>query len=200
MSTEQKPKGEANVESNDQHTEKTANETVSMEDLLRRTAELESQNRRLLDESKKYKSNWQKIKEEQAAKEQKTLEEQGRYKDLYAQKDQEYKSLVQSLMREKVSSAVKMQASRYGCVDETALLKLGNSELLQYDEETQAVHGVDAYLEDAKTKFPFLFKQSQTPSVNNAQPQGVVTQPKPKTAKEYISTKEGWEKTLAELI
>jgi hypothetical protein len=130
-------------------------------------------NERLLAESKKYKKQYQETKSKLEELEKSKLKEQAQYKELYEKAEDKYQTLYKALVKEKVKTAVTDRASKAGCVDVEALLKLGNTQLLQIDEETLEVQGTDVFVEDAKKLKPYLFGSPKAPTINSATPGGV---------------------------
>ena len=131
-------------------------------------------NARLLDESKKYKKAYQDTRSKLEELEKSKLQEQQKYKELYEQTEQKYQGLYKSLVKEKIRSSVADKASKAGCLDVDALLKLGNAELLQLDEDTLDVHGADTFVEEAKKAKPYLFQAAKASNINATTPGGVV--------------------------
>lgn len=133
-------------------------------------------NARLLSESKKNKALAQELKSKLAkyeVQEKSQLEEQARFKELYEKEKGQRELLLKTVIKEKIKSSVADKALKAGCVSVDDLIKLGNSELLQYDEETLDVHGVDTFVEEAMKSKPYLFKSTKTPTINAATPGGV---------------------------
>lgn len=155
-------------------TEQTANaEAVNTAEQTETTASPEL-NERLLAESKQYKKKFQEAKAKLEELEKSKLQEQSKFKELYEKTEEKYQSLYKSLIKEKVKTAVVDKASKAGCVSVEDLLKLGNTSLLQIDEETLEVQGADVFVEEAKKEKPYLFAMAKTSTINSATPGGVV--------------------------
>lgn len=131
-------------------------------------------NARLLAESKKNKKLAQEYRSKLETLEKTKLEEQSQYKELYQKSEEKYQGLYKSLVREKIKTAVSERASKHGAIDVEAVLKLGNAELLQVDQESLEVHGVDEFVEELKKSKQYLFQPVKTPTINPATPGGVV--------------------------
>ncbi len=131
-------------------------------------------NARLLAESKKNKKLAQEYRSKLETLEKTKLEEQSQYKELYQKSEEKYQGLYKSLVREKIKSAVADRATKSGAIDVEAVLKLGNAELLQVDQESLEVHGVDEFVEELKKTKQYLFQPAKTPTINPATPGGVV--------------------------
>lgn len=127
-------------------------------------------NDRLLSESKKFKARALQAEKELADLKKKANEEQGNFKALYEDLHKKHQGLQGQVVKEKISSAVSKEAVKAGCIDPDALLKLGNRELLQYDEESFAVYGADSFVEDAKKQFAYLFKSENKSAINPLTP------------------------------
>lgn len=166
----------------------TETETVfTREELLQEMAKLQSKTNRLEDESRKYKRNWHQEKQTNESREKVALEEQGKFKELYeaerSKNDEYYKSIV----RTKVEHAIQSQAAKAGCVSTDALIKLGNPDLLQYDETSGTVIGAETYIEEAKKSNPFLFAQRSNVSINPMTPGGAgIGAPKKLSGKDLL--------------
>lgn len=132
-------------------------------------------NERLLKESKKNKDLRLKAERELADIKKKALEEQGNYKAMYESLEQKHKGLIQKSIKTKIDSAVRMQAEKLGCLKPEAVLKLGDLDLLQYDEEADEVSGADHFVESVKKQIPELFKSAQTPTINPKTPGGTLS-------------------------
>jgi len=150
-----------NSEGNENQTHELENDQADLEKLV---------NERLLQESKKYKSRAReaekRLKEIETAK----LQEQGQYKEMYEDVNNRYTELKNNLVHERKNNAVSSMASKYGCVDHSALLKLGNQDLLVYDDDNNNVDGVEAFVEDARRKYPYLFQNKVKPNLNQNVP------------------------------
>lgn len=135
-------------------------------------------NQRLLNESKKYKEQFKTVKQELDAFKKTQLQEQGRWKEIAEQKEQELSQFQEAFITEKVNSALSRAAEKSGCVDIDALMKLGDHDLLEFDEESMNIGGVEAFIDNAKQKYSFLFRNGQVPQVNSVRPGGSVLEPK----------------------
>ena len=134
-------------------------------------------NARLLAESKKNKATAQELKQKLAkyeAAENAAMAEQQRFKELYEKAEAARQTLFKTVIKEKIKSSVADKALKAGCVDVDGLIKLGNSELLQYDEDSLEVHGVDTFVEEAMKSKPYLFQSAKTPSINPTTPGGTI--------------------------
>lgn len=110
---------------------------------------LKSTNARLLEESKRYKTQKREV-------DMKLLEAEGKKDEIIQtlQKELEEKQAILSEQRErdiqqKITNAVAQRASKYGCEDWDHLMLLGKSDLIEYDDTTGDVKGVDLFFEDA---------------------------------------------------
>jgi len=131
-------------------------------------------NERVLAESKQYKKKYQDTKAKLEELEKSKLQEQSQYKELWQKSEEKYQGLYKSLVKEKVRTAVTNHALKAGCVDVDDLLKLGNTQLLQIDEESLDVQGADVFVDEAKKSKPYLFPGQKAPTINSATPGGVV--------------------------
>lgn len=168
------------VEGNATKVEATdANATETQETQVDTTQETAAQvNDRLLKEAKAYKARAQAAEREIELQRKKALEEQGKYKEMYESQSAKYNDLKKGLAREKIKSSVAEVAAKAGCLNVDALLKLGNPEMLSFDEDTLAVEGAQEFVEAAKREHSYLFSSNKTASVNGVTPGGSIPQPK----------------------
>lgn len=128
---------------------------------------------RLLQESKRFKERAFKAEKELETVRKAALTEQGKYKELYESTIQKLEQQHKAIVRDKVSSSVLQEATKLGCVATDAVLKLVNSELLQWDEDTGTLHGAELALAEVKQKYPMLFQKQATAVINPSTPNGV---------------------------
>lgn len=148
---------------------------LSLDDVAMLKAELEkikSTNNRLLEESKKYKQQKREV-------DLKLMEAEGKKDEIIQtlQKELEEKQTILSekMQREidlKITNAVAQRASKYGCEDWDHLMQLGKSDLIEYDENTGDVKGVDLFFEDAmrNDRFKKFFIKMDKVKTNNRVP------------------------------
>lgn len=134
--------------------------------------------RRILDEKVKLKGKLAEIQAELETKTQKTLEEQNNFKALYESTKQKLGesekkvSDLESIMTSSFTHGAVIDALEKNglqCVDHGALFALGNDELLQYTED-EGVLGIEAFIDDAKNNFPYLFQTQNIPKTANMPP------------------------------
>jgi hypothetical protein len=128
---------------------------------------------RLLEESKKWKKRAIEAEKLLSDKQKAESEQQGNYKKLYEEAESRYKNLYKTTVKDKVKMSLSEHAVKSGCQNLDALLKLGNSELLEYDEGDGRVNGAELFIEDAKKNHPYLFSAPKTPTINPTTPGGV---------------------------
>lgn len=138
-------------------------------------------NERLLTESKKYKARARDAEKRLKEIEQQKLESQGKYKEMYESVNTQYSELKNNLYHERKNNAVQTIAGQYGCVDYDALMKLGNHELLVYDEEVNRVDGVESFIDEARRKYPYLFQKKTPPAINSSVPAASAQDFEPRT-------------------
>jgi len=118
------------------------------------------------------------LKEKLAEYETKKLEEQGKYQELLQAererlkaKDQEYSLLKTTIIQDRVRSAIAVEASKLGCVDVDALIKVGDLSKITPDPKTLDVDGneVVSFVNEMLAGKPYLFKQA-APRVNDLPP------------------------------
>ncbi len=143
-------------------------------------------NARLLKESKKHREKYLAAQSELDNLKKEKLESQGEYKKMaelalqkYQDAEARYNTLKQSLYHQNVRAALAEVAAKAGAIlPAEDLLRIGKSDVIVFDEDTQVVHGVELFLDDLKKNKPGLFSQVKPPVVNPAQPGGVITQKK----------------------
>lgn len=151
----------------------TGDQTTNVVEEQTPETKAESVNERLLRESKEYKAKMQQALRELETLKKAKAEEQGDFKKLYEQAASELTETKKAIKRNTIKSKVQEVALRSGCVDVDGLLKLGNPELLQYDEDNAEVFGVELFIDEAKRSKPYLFSQQKPASVNPVTPGGV---------------------------
>lgn len=129
---------------------------------------------RLLEESKKYKERALRAERELEATKKAKLEEQGNWKAIAEESQKKYETLSKAVLEDKLNNAVEREAVKHGCVDVEALLSLGDKKMLQFEQDTGIVHGVELLVEDLKKRKPYLFAQKSNAVINPATPSGVV--------------------------
>jgi hypothetical protein len=153
--------------------EPTTNVEVNTE-----TPAAEGVNDRLLRESKEYKQRAQALaKELETIKAAKAVES-GDYKKLFEQAQAKLEAQNKTVMKNAIMTKLTQVGTKRGCVDADALFKLGNKELLQYDEESGEVIGAELFVEDAAQRMSYLFSSQKPAAINGVNPSGVI---KPKT-------------------
>lgn len=174
-------------------TEVAANAEPTKTEVQQGDSSSELNTERILAESKEWKKKYQAVKSEKEAAEKSKLQEQAKYKELYEKADVKYQTLYKTLVKEKVKAAVTDVASKAGCVSVDDLLKLGDVQLLQVDDESLEVQGVSTFVDEAKKNKPYLFTANKSQTINSATPGGLLKGSQ-KTIKEMTK-----EEILAEL-
>lgn len=129
-------------------------------------------NKRLLEESKHWKSKAQEYKKQIEDAQKQKAAEQGEFKELYEKTKAQHDDLYKKFVGEKVKMSVSQVASKHGCVDVEALMRLGNVDLLRFDPETAEVHGADIFVEEAKKNKSYLFQLKQSVATSPMTPGG----------------------------
>jgi hypothetical protein len=111
------------------------------------------------------KAQLEKIANEKAA-------EQGQWQEMFQKRDSQYKDLHQSWLKDKVQLGVSTALNGAGCIDGELALAAGRGDLLEFDETTGQVGGVDMWLQDVKERKPHLFQPVRTPTINPSVPGG----------------------------
>ena len=128
--------------------------------------------KRVLQESKLFKERALKAESVLQKNEQVNLEEQGKFKELSERYKTKLETLEQREVETNLNNAVQQYATKAGCVNIESLMKLGDASLLQYDQKTGQVHGVELFIEDSQKNHPYLFGSKSTPNINHGMPGG----------------------------
>ena len=164
-------------------------------------------NDRILKESKKYKerlsaerartaelqSQLEDIKRAELEKQGKEKERADYYKD-------QYDTLRQQLVKKNVDDAVTALASKMGCSKPKAVLQLGNKTLLQYDDSTNEVLGVESFVEDVKREYPEFFSKEKRSVVNSSLPSTKVEDHSQKDKDRVAKAIKGSQKEFADML
>jgi hypothetical protein len=120
---------------------------------------------RLLAESKKYKQRAQDAEKQLKRLADLQKSEQGKYKELFEEREKEVSSLKLKIQEFAVRNTVIPKATEMGCVDIEALFRLGDMGSLEIDEDGD-VHNVDGFIESAKKRYPYLFNSTPKATIN----------------------------------
>jgi hypothetical protein len=131
-----------------------------------------SEFKKVIEQRQAEKKARKELEEKLHAIEKKAAEEQGKYKELYEKRESQYNELYGSWLKDKVQSSVQKALIKAGCIDDELALTAGRSELLEFDESTGKVDGVESWLQDLKERKPVLFQSVKTPTINPATPGG----------------------------
>jgi hypothetical protein len=131
----------------------------------------ESVNDRLLKESKQWKAQALEHKKELEKLKEAEKKKQGKFQEIADEYKAKYEELQKKIVKQKVENALIAAAPKYGYAGKSheTLLRLGDGSLLQYDEGTEEVQGVDLYLESLKKTEPALFRNVET-KINDKAP------------------------------
>lgn len=154
---------------------------VDVSELIARLERLEGSNKRLLDESKQWKSKYQNVKNEVEERERTVLEQNNDFKGLYEKTLGEVETLKGQLMDVKKSgleTSLKYEVAKHGSDAEDvdillAAVKTKKKDLLGFDAEVGQWKGVDAAIDELRKSNSGLFKSS-LPGTVNGRPQPAV--------------------------
>jgi len=154
--------------------EQPAEPKVNFEDRL---AQLEATNKRLLDESKTYKTKYQSLKDEADKKENEILTAKEDYKKLLEkerEKSQQLEGKLTKVKSKTLHKSLDIEVSRYA--PDAHDLELVKQSLprdvidaVEQDDD-YSVTGVKEAIEKLKTEKPFLFKAKSIPGMANGKP------------------------------
>jgi flagellar biosynthesis GTPase FlhF len=169
------------TETNGSETQETTETQAAM--VARETHE------RVLREAKETKAKYQALKRQQEEQDKARLQQNSEYEKLYVAEKEAREKMQKSLLKERIKASVSEAASKAGCIDVEALMKLGNPELLMFDEENLSVSGSQEFVEQARKQYGYLFNSATKAAVNGATPGGGVQQPKKITGESVAKMK-----------
>lgn len=140
---------------------------VDVEALVQRIEQLESTNRRILDESKQYKDRFRSLKSEVESKEKAELEESENWKellDMEKNKSHELNSKLQDFKRKSLQKEMMLQVAKRvpDAYDVDDIIKTLPRDVLSIDEESLEIKGVDEAVTFIREKKPWMFKQEKS--------------------------------------
>jgi len=164
---------------------------VDVDDLTARMERMEASNKRLLEESKTWKTKYQDVRTAADDKITGDLQRQNDFKGLYEKSQATNEELRVDLLETKkagLETSLQFEVARHGRDAEDvdillAAVKTKKREVLGYDKEAKKWEGVDQAIEELRKSNPGLFK-SNVVGMENGRPQSAVT--KEKTVEELI--------------
>jgi len=179
------------VEGQDPNAEKQET-TVDVDALVNRIEALEQSKDRLLNESKSWKSKYQSVVGKMEEKENQAMTERNDFKGLYEKSQGQIMDLqerAKAEQKKRLETALMYEVARHGRdAEDTEILlaavKTKKKDVLGYDSDSDAWHGVDTAIDDLRKTNPGLFK-SNLPGTPDGRPKAAV--PVEKTVDELIS-------------
>lgn len=167
---------EKEVNSN-QEQEQNQKQEVDPNELAAKLEKLEQSNKRLLDESYQYKQKYNGLKSEIEQKQKQSLEEQENFKELYElekQKSMEASSKAEKLKRQALQKDMhfKVASKATDAYDVSDIIKSLPRDLLEIDEETESVSGIEEAIKHVRESKPYLFKKNNGTGFADRRPQG----------------------------
>lgn len=159
----------------------------AVDDLIKKETHL-----RVLKESQKNKQRAVSAEKERDQLRNAKLESEGKYREIAEGLQLKVDRMSKREVERELNLGVSPLALKEGCVDVNSLMKLGDTDLLTYDAENGRVSGAALFLQEAKTKHPFLFAKNSQATINPLTPDATVrkTGAKPvadMTSKEILS-------------
>lgn len=142
---------------------------------------------KLLNEKKKVADEKKRLEEERQRQENERLESEGKKDELIEklkqqvqEKDQKFKEKVSTFVNSRLEDQVKAEASKMGCIDPDAVVRLADLSKISMDEETlQAdTEHIRAVLDEMKNSRPYFFGK-QSPNIDTSAPTTSAPQPPP---------------------
>lgn len=164
---------------------------VDVDDLTARMERMEASNKRLLEESKTWKTKYQDVRTAADDKVTEDLQQQNDFKGLYEKSQATNEELRIDLLETKKSgleTSLQFEVAKEGSDAEDidillAAVKTKKRDVLGYDKEARRWEGVGQAIEELRKSNPGLFK-SNVVGMENGRPQSAVT--KEKTVEELI--------------
>jgi len=155
------------------------------EEYARRVVELSAENKNRRDSEKALKDQLSSIQRQLAEREESDLQAQGKWKDAYEKTKKEFDTLKVQTEKDKssfvfstISNQFAIEATKIGCINADALLKISTADgLLESlelnDDKLYRVtpESMKATLEKAQAEYQFLFGKA-TPTVRDGTPGG----------------------------
>lgn len=163
----------------DEQTQEQPQETEAVElDAKKLSEELESlksQNERLLAESKKYKQRAQSVETQQEKLQREALEKEGKFQELLEMEKSNNQKVSEQMMQIKRSALqkeIKAEVARYAkdAFDVEDIIKNLDSSLLEVDEDSLTVKGIDKAVAVVRENKKYLFSNPNIPSFVNSRP------------------------------
>ena len=150
---------------------------VDVESLVQRLEQLESTNKRILDESKQYKEKYRSLRTEVEGKEQKQLEDNENWKELLDMEKNKTHGLNEQLQQFKKTALKKeleAQVARKApdAFDVDDVIRSLPKDAISIDEEALTIKGIDEAISTVRESKHYLFKQDKTSGQTAARPAG----------------------------
>lgn len=132
---------------------------------------------RVLSESKKYKQRAIEAEARAKSLEEAKLTEQQQYKELAERYKKENESLKSNYTELQLRSQLIPKLVSSGVRDVEDAMKLGNTDVLMHDPDSDSLLGVEDFVKDLKTRKPWLFDSGKPSSVNSSLPASDLNRP-----------------------
>jgi len=161
------------------------NQNVDVSDLTSRLEALENSNKRLLEESKQWKSKYQTVRSEVDNREREALESQNDFKGLYERAMSEQEALKSQLTENKkknLRTSLQYEVAKHGSDAQDveillAAVQTKKKDLIQYDNEDGSWKGIDLAVDELRKSHAGLFKQD-LPGFESGRPSTVKVEEK----------------------
>ena len=168
------------VDQNPESSEVSSQESqpeIDVKAMAERLQKLEATNQRLLDESVQYKNKYKTLRTEIEEKQHQALEQEENWKELYESERKKTSQTLDQLHQYKKTALqrdmhYKVAASAKDAWDVGDVINALPKDMLQIDDESNSVGGVDDALTWVKQNKPHLFKQHTGTGMSDSRPKG----------------------------
>jgi hypothetical protein len=155
----------------------------SMTDLMARLERLESSKERLENESKKWKSRYKELEQDNQSAMQKRLEEEGKYQELLELERQKRTELETQVMQTKKTALQKELRAQVANLAKDAfdiedVVKNLDHSLIEIDEEKFTINGLNEAVAKVKESKSYLFERPGVPGQMTGRPNNKAPQKK----------------------
>jgi oligoendopeptidase F len=155
--------------------EEQKEQQVDINAVMNRLEQLEQTNQRLLEESKQYKNKYRGLRDEVETKEKAKLEESENWKELLDREKNEKMQLadqVRSYKQQTLKQNINFEVARHApnAFDVNDVITSLPKDMLQMDEETLEVKGIEDAVNLVKEKKPWLFDTKKSTGMASQRP------------------------------
>ena len=155
--------------------QKPTEEQVDVQALLKRVEQLEASKERILEESKQYKNKYRELRNNVETEQKQKLEESENWKELLDIEKNRAHTLNEELASTKkrvLKKELNFQVARYAsdAFDVDDVINSLPKDMIEIDQESLSVKGVDTAVSFLKEKKPYLFNTGKKPGMASSRP------------------------------